>query len=78
VFPSITADLYGLKNYGTNYGVLYLGWGLAGVVAPMVADVIYDLNGNFHTAYIIAAGMMALMVGVNFLFKKTSARGHAH
>jgi MFS family permease len=70
VFPSITADLYGLKNYGTNYGVLYLGWGLAGVVAPVAADIIFDINGNFHQAYIIAAIIMALMICVNVLFKK--------
>jgi len=72
VFPAITADLYGLKNYGTNYGVLYLGWGLAGVVAPIAADIIYDVNGNFHAAYILAAIMMALMVGVNVLYKKAN------
>lgn len=28
VFPSITAEFYGLKNYGTNYGVLYTSWGI--------------------------------------------------
>jgi len=72
VFPSITADLYGLKNYGTNYGVLYLAWGLAGVVAPIAADIIFDINGNFHAAYVVAAIMMASMVGVNVLFRKTN------
>jgi MFS family permease len=72
VFPSMIADLYGLKNYGTNFGVLYLSWGLAGVVAPIAADIIYDLNGNFHTAYVIAAIMMVLMVGVNALFMKAN------
>lgn len=78
VFPSITADLYGLKNYGTNYGVLYLAWGLSGVVAPMVADVIFDIHGNFHMAYVVAAVMMAAMVFVNVLFKRANriAQGH--
>jgi MFS family permease len=72
VFPTLIADLYGLKNYGTNYGVLYLAWGLAGVVAPIAADIIYDMNGNFHTAYFISAIMMALLVCVNILFRKTN------
>jgi len=72
VFPSMTAGLYGLKNYGTNYGVLYLAWGLAGVVAPMAADIIFDTSGNFHAAYILAAVMMALMLCVNVLFKKAN------
>jgi len=72
VFPSITASLYGLKNYGTNYGVLYLAWGLAGVVAPMAADIIFDTNGNFHAAYLLAAAMLALIICVNILFKKAN------
>jgi MFS family permease len=72
VFPSLTADLYGLKNYGTNYGVLYLAWGLSGVVAPIIADIIYDINGSFHTAYLIAAIIMTLMICVNLLFRKTN------
>ena len=69
VFPSTTADQYGLKNYGMNYGVLYQAWGLAGVVAPMMADFIYDTTGSFNSAYIIAAVMMASMIFVNFLLK---------
>ncbi|GAL07231.1 oxalate/formate antiporter [Photobacterium aphoticum] len=32
VFPSITADYYGLKNYGANYGVLYTAWGVSGFI----------------------------------------------
>jgi len=75
VFPSMIADLYGLKNYGTNFGVLYLAWGLAGVVAPITADIIYDINQNFNTAYVIAAFMMAFMVCVNILFKKIYKTG---
>ncbi|MCL1886961.1 MAG: OFA family MFS transporter [Betaproteobacteria bacterium] len=73
VFPSMTADQYGLKNFGTNYGVLFLSWGLAGVVAPIMADVIYDANGNFYTAYIVAAIMMASLIFVNFLLRSNLA-----
>ena len=67
VFPSLTAANYGLKNYGANYGVLFLAWGMAGVVAPLLADFIYDANGNFLLAYVVAALMMILMIAVNIL-----------
>jgi MFS family permease len=69
VFPSMTADQYGLKNYGANYGILYLAWGLAGVVAPMMADIIYDSSGNFNMAYIISAAMLVLIIAVNYLLR---------
>jgi MFS family permease len=69
VFPSFTADQYGLKNYGANYGILYLAWGLSGVVAPVMADYFYDRHGNFDFAYIICAIMMVVLLFVNCLLK---------
>ena len=70
VFPALTADQYGLKNYGVNYGIVYLAYGFAGIVAPVIADYFFDLAGNFTTTYIICAVMMAFMVGLNFLLKR--------
>jgi len=70
VFPALTAEQYGLKNYGANYGIVYLAWGLSGVVAPVLADYFYDTTGTFFTAYIICAVMMVAMLGINFLFKR--------
>jgi MFS family permease len=69
VFPAISVDQFGLKNYGGNYGILFLSWGLAGAAAPMMADYFYDLHGNFNTAYIICAIMMGALVFVNYLLK---------
>jgi len=70
VFPSMTADRFGLKNYGANYGIVYLFWGLAGIVAPVFADHIFDLRGSFNIAYIICATMMPVLILVNYLLKK--------
>ena len=70
VFPALTAEQYGLKHYGVNYGIVYLAWGLSGVVAPVIADYFYDTTGTFTTAYIICAFMMLAMLAVNYLFKK--------
>ncbi|MDR0769865.1 MAG: OFA family MFS transporter [Burkholderiales bacterium] len=73
VFPALTADQYGLKNFGGNYGILFLSWGLSGVVAPLMTDYIYDTTGKFTTAYIICAGMMAVVIFANYLLKKDIA-----
>ena len=74
VLPALTAEQYGLKNYGANYGIVYLAWGLSGVVAPMLADHIYDTTGAFTTAYLICAGMMAVILVVNYMFKVNVAK----
>ncbi len=51
VIPAFTADNYGLKNYGLNYGIIYMFWGLAGVIAPMIAASV-----GIEKAYTICAG----------------------
>ena len=73
VFPALTAEQFGLKNYGANYGIVYLAWGLSGVVAPVIADNIYDATGSFFMAYLICAIMMIAMLVVNYLFKRNVA-----
>ena len=73
-FPALTADQYGLKNYGVNYGIVYLAYGFAGVVAPVIADFFYDLNNNFNMAYIICAVIMALMIVINILLKRNISK----
>ena len=69
VFPVLTAGQYGLKNYGANYGIVFLSWGLAGAVAPIMADYLYQ-QGKFDMALIICAIVTALLVFVNILLKK--------
>ena len=73
VFPVLTADQFGLKNLGGNYGILFLSWGFAGVVTPITADYLYGLNSNYYTAYMICAVMLGLMLVVNFLLQKDIA-----
>jgi len=74
VMPVLCADLYGLKNFGLNYGILFLAWGFAGVIAPPISDFFYDKTGSFNTTYIICAIMMGSMVYVNYLLKKDIER----
>ena len=76
VFPALTAEQFGLKNYGANYGIVYLAWGLSGIVAPMLADYIYDTTGSFTVAYFICAGMMIAMLALNFMLKKDIQKLH--
>ena len=73
VFPALTADQYGLKNIGANYGIMFMAWGFAGIVAPVIANNLYDRYGNFNSAYIICAIMMAVMIFVNYLLQKDIA-----
>ncbi|QIZ75865.1 OFA family MFS transporter [Ferrimonas lipolytica] len=62
VFPSLTADYYGLKNYGTNFGVLYTAWGVSGFIGPVVAGYVSSAYGSYAIAYTMSAVMLAIAV----------------
>ena len=70
IFPALTADQYGLKNFGQNYGIMFLAWGVAGIVGPMIASFFFDATGNFYTTYIICAIMTGAMIIVNFIIQR--------
>lgn len=60
VFPTLTAEFYGLKNYGANYGVLYTAWGVSGFIGPVVAAMAIDGYGNYSSAYLSCAVMLGI------------------
>lgn len=69
VFPSITAEYYGLKNYGTNYGVLYTAWGIGGAIGVAVVGYSMSHGGGYDLAYTISSVMMAVCVVLAFVTK---------
>ncbi|CCN37721.1 putative OXALATE:FORMATE ANTIPORTER [Vibrio nigripulchritudo SO65] len=72
VFPSITAEYYGLKNYGTNYGVLYTSWGIGGAIGAAVVGYSMTHGGGFGLAYTISAVMMGVCVVLALITKPIS------
>lgn len=73
VFPSITAEFYGLKNYGTNYGVLYTSWGIGGAIGAAVVGYSMTYGGGYNLAYTISAAMMAVCILLALITKPISA-----
>jgi len=69
VMPSLTTDLYGYKNFGSNYGTLFLAWGIAGIIGPMTAARVYDIGGSYNTAYIIACVLSLAALGLTFAIR---------
>lgn len=73
VFPSITADYYGTKNMGSNYGFMYQAYGLSAFVGPLIVKVL-----PFTTAFLLAglicilAILMAKLVKVPIQVQKQS------
>ena len=69
LFPSITKDFYGLKNFGVNYGLVFTAWGAGGFMLAKLAGKMYDLHHTFAYAYYGAIGMLVLAAMVTLLVK---------
>jgi OFA family oxalate/formate antiporter-like MFS transporter len=59
IFPSITKDYYGLKHFGTNYGLVFTAWGVGGFMLAIATGQIYDRYQSFDFAYY---GSIALLI----------------
>ncbi|SMC69289.1 MFS transporter, OFA family, oxalate/formate antiporter [Desulfocicer vacuolatum DSM 3385] len=57
LMPSFTADFFGAKNLGFNYGLVFIGWGL-GFFMARVGGVIQDVTGSLDLAFYISGGLL--------------------
>ncbi|MFW6350609.1 MAG: adenosylcobinamide-GDP ribazoletransferase, partial [Thiohalospira sp.] len=46
LFPVATADFFGAKHLGANYGWVFLAYGVAGIAGPQVAGYFKDAAGH--------------------------------
>jgi OFA family oxalate/formate antiporter-like MFS transporter len=68
LFPSFTKDLWGLRNFGMNYGVLFTAWGVGGLVLPRLQQTLTAASGGSYTWSFITAGVLLLAgTGLTFL-----------
>jgi MFS family permease len=61
LFPSFTKDFWGLKTFGTNYGVLFTAWGVGGLVFPRVQQMLAAQSGGSFQASFLAAGSVLIL-----------------
>lgn len=70
LFPSYTKDLWGLKNFGMNYGILFTSWGVGGLVLSRLQQMLTAHSGGSYQSSFITAGVLLLVgAGLTFLIK---------
>ncbi len=71
LFPSATADYFGSKNVGKNYGVMFTAYGVAGVVGALVAGTFGEIFG-YSLAFIITGVMAIIALILALVLRKKS------
>ncbi len=69
LMPSYTADFFGPKNLGMNYGIVFLGWGL-GFFMTRLGGSIKDWTGSLTYAFIASACVLIIAVVVSRVTKR--------
>lgn len=68
IFPALTADAFGPKNNGVNYGFMFTGFALGGYIGPMMAASIKTANnGDYSMAFLLAAAMSVAGIILTFV-----------
>ena len=54
VYPGFTSDQFGVKYSSLNYGIMFIGFSAAGFVGPMIMQAIFNCQGSYRPAFLIA------------------------
>ena len=63
LFPSATADYFGTRNLGVNYGWIFTAYGVAAILGPVVGGVLFDATGEFVLAFVFSGVLCFVAAG---------------
>ncbi len=74
--PTLVGSLFGKHVFAHFFSIVFTAWGVAGLVAPWIAGVIFDNTGSFDAAILAAlistvGACMTLLVLMIYLKRKT-------
>ncbi|MEM6726181.1 MAG: MFS transporter, partial [Bacteroidota bacterium] len=67
-----TAKYFGMKHYGSIYGVMYSIFSLGAIISPALAGLIWDKTGNYDLALVLAAVLVGIAVIFSLLLPRFS------
>jgi OFA family oxalate/formate antiporter-like MFS transporter len=73
LFPTVTADLFGTKNVGLNYGWVFTAYGVGGIIGPIMAGVFRDTIESWVAAFIISGIACLIAAGIGQMLKPPEA-----
>jgi OFA family oxalate/formate antiporter-like MFS transporter len=74
LFPSYTKDLWGLKNFGMNYGIVFTAWGVGGFVMGRLSQMLRASSGTFNSSFLTAGVLLIIGAALTFVLKASLAR----
>ena len=76
LMPAFTADFFGPKNLGFNYGLVFIGWGIAFFV-PQVAGYLKDATGSLNAPFYLSGTLLVSAVILSRFLKRPMTAGES-
>lgn len=78
VYPSLTAEYFGWRDFAINYGLVFIGYGIGCFLGPLIGGWVHDTTKSYLTAFYFS-GVLALAGGcsIHFLLKKPGLKARA-
>lgn len=76
LFPATLLQYYGPTSQGSNYGLLFTAWGVAGFCGVFAGGWLRDLTNSFFVPFLVSAVVVAVAV-VILLSLKPPEKKHA-
>ncbi len=69
LFPSYAKDLWGMKNFGVNYGILFTAWGIGGFVLSKLSQYLVAGTGNYRSSFLVAGTLLLFGTAIAFVMR---------
>jgi MFS transporter, OFA family, oxalate/formate antiporter len=71
VYPALTADYFGCRDFSINYGLVFIGYGSGCFAGPLIGGWVHDISGNYMAAFYFAGALALLGSAQAYLFLKS-------
>ncbi len=69
IFPGFTADQFGARNNSVNFGIMFIGFAIAGYVGPTIMNHIYVSSHSYKEAFLIGIVFSIAGLVLTFLYR---------
>ena len=64
IYPGFTAKQFGRRNNSMNYGVMFVGFALAGLLGPWIMNTVVRMTGRYQPAFLASASLAMAGIGL--------------
>ncbi|MBQ1809896.1 MAG: OFA family MFS transporter [Erysipelotrichaceae bacterium] len=69
IYPGFTASQFGSKFNSVNYGIMFVGFALAGYFGPSIMNSLHASTGEYRMAFLAAAALSVAGIVLNLVFR---------